>query len=40
MEESNSTYLKTQEELKNVRVKQEADMKARDGFFSNLIDRS
>jgi hypothetical protein len=40
MEESNATYLKTQEELKQVRLRQEEDMKVRDSFFTNLIDKS
>jgi hypothetical protein len=40
MEESNATYLKTQEELKQFRLRQEEDMKVRDSFFTNLIDKS
>ena len=40
MDESNATYLKTQEELKSVRTKQDEDMRKRDRFISAMLDCS
>lgn len=40
MEESNQTYLKTQEELKQVRVKQEQETKKKDAFVAALLETS
>jgi hypothetical protein len=40
MEQSNSSYLRTQEELKQVRLTQESDQRQRDAFVTQLIDRS
>ena len=40
MEESNATYLKTQEELKCLKTQSINETKARDTFFTQLLDRS
>jgi hypothetical protein len=40
MEQSNSSYLKAQEEVKALRVKQEGELNTRDYFLQKLITRS
>jgi hypothetical protein len=40
MEEQNQTYLKSQDELKTLRLKCDSELKARDQFIQQLLERS
>ena len=40
MEQSSQSYLKAQDELKQIKLRQEQEQRQRDSFLNNLIDRS